>query len=269
MINIEDFNILNHITKYPSIKTYHKIRNGRLEEQLTDNERFYNSADIYITEKIDGSNFRIIIDDSGDYIIGNRNTFLYAKGDRIKSNEYSVILNNINLYTNFASDMFKYNPPAKFFIIYGELFGGKGNKIYSKTQQTDFRVFDIQRITSLEWNHLSSSLTNINAVINWRESSVNFDRWFSVNQLSYVCNTYNIKQVPSIKVKDNKFMCTSIKDTYKELKNIITTTNASIDNDYAGLRAEGIVVRTGNRSLIRKIRYEDYEKTLKCINKNT
>ena len=83
--------IFNSLTKYPSIQTFHKMEKGILKDELTfpANE----SLEVYMTEKIDGSNIRFIIY-NGDYLIGSRKEWIYAKGDRLISNEQVMYLKN-------------------------------------------------------------------------------------------------------------------------------------------------------------------------------
>ena len=80
---------INSMTKYPSILTYHKIGDkGILQPELTDGTKF--DEEVYVTEKVDGTNTRIIV--SGcDYIIGSREDLLYAKGDRIINHSMSIV----------------------------------------------------------------------------------------------------------------------------------------------------------------------------------
>lgn len=73
-----DLGGLNSLTKYPSIPTYHSLdpSNGNL---LDDRVGF--TAPVIGTEKIDGTNARIISLPDGSYLLGSREELLYAKGD--------------------------------------------------------------------------------------------------------------------------------------------------------------------------------------------
>src|SRR6188768_1972097 len=69
---------LNTATKYPSIPTYHKFgEKGRLTEELNV---IFKGA-VIGTEKIDGTNTRIILPPGNDYIIGSREELLFSGGD--------------------------------------------------------------------------------------------------------------------------------------------------------------------------------------------
>ena len=69
---------LNSLTKYPSIPTLHALgEKGRLTETLNVD---FSGDDVYATEKIDGTNARIIM--LGDeYIIGSRENLLTHSDD--------------------------------------------------------------------------------------------------------------------------------------------------------------------------------------------
>ena len=63
-----DLEALNSATKYPSIRTYHALgERGSLTEEVTG---FH--GDVVLSEKIDGSNSRIIRLPDGDWLIGSR-----------------------------------------------------------------------------------------------------------------------------------------------------------------------------------------------------
>src|ERR1051326_571600 len=66
---------LNSATQYPSILTYHALgERGRLTEDRTTDFSTVNPDDVEVTEKIDGTNARIIIPPRrmGGALIGSR-----------------------------------------------------------------------------------------------------------------------------------------------------------------------------------------------------
>ena len=74
-----DLQKLNSMTKYPSILTYHKLgERGRLLDEV---QIPLAGLTIYATEKIDGTNSRIIICPDGTFIVGSREDLLWAQGD--------------------------------------------------------------------------------------------------------------------------------------------------------------------------------------------
>ena len=76
--------------------------------------------------------------------------------------------------------------------------------------------------------------------------------------------------VPYIKICKGTDIPIDRKETYDWLKTF-EKSNATIDEDFFEMgnksKAEGVVVRNENRSFIRKIRFEDYEKTIRKFGK--
>jgi hypothetical protein len=75
-----DLDVLNSVTKYPSIPTYHALdpSNGGLLEEPVEY-----TGQVIGSEKIDGCNGRIVSLPDHTYLIGSREELLYAKGDLI------------------------------------------------------------------------------------------------------------------------------------------------------------------------------------------
>ena len=83
-----DLRKLNSATKYPSIPTYHSLgERGRLLDQCID----LAEQDLVATEKVDGTNSRIIILPDGMYLIGSREELLHAKGDLIHNPAQGIV----------------------------------------------------------------------------------------------------------------------------------------------------------------------------------
>ncbi len=82
-----DFDKLNSATKYPHIPTYHKLgERGILQEEPIAFE-----GDVVLTEKVDGTNARIILMPDGDWCIGSREDLFTARGDRVYNTELRVV----------------------------------------------------------------------------------------------------------------------------------------------------------------------------------
>lgn len=79
---------INSMTKYPSIPTYHNLdpRDGGL---LDETVPF--TGPVIGTEKIDGTNSRIILLPDGTYLLGSREELLYAQGDLIGNPALGII----------------------------------------------------------------------------------------------------------------------------------------------------------------------------------
>ena len=134
---------LNSATQYPSIITYHNLGDrGGLTNSLrfTDDEPLPNdNLEVSATEKIDGTNSRIVVL-GDDFFIGSRNDFVHAKGDRVVTND-AVTPVYMGL-TNFLSS---YTPSEdRLLVLFGEAYGRKinGAKCYTENAKPGFRLFD-------------------------------------------------------------------------------------------------------------------------------
>jgi len=256
MKNLSSFDLqkLNSMTKYPSILTYHELGNkGMLQESLTEGDNF-NDKEVIVTEKIDGTNGRIIVY-NGDYMIGSREDILYAKGDRV----INPTLGIVDTLKPFADKLVSMWPTDYLFVVYTEVYGGNvtsASKQYTNNKQWSFRVFDLCRI-ALE---LIESLMNMerNNIASWRDHGGQF--FDNEQNLQDFVNGYNIERVPYLTLMNGSDIPTSLKETYDFLK-FFSKSKATINSESG--KSEGVVVRTQNRSLIRKIRFEDYERTEK------
>src|SRR5690554_6445178 len=179
---------LNTLTKYPSILTYHELgERGRLNEVLNNvqpNEELKELEVVFVTEKIDGTNFRIIVNKNG-YIIGSREHLLHAKGDLIISDPWvnaavpyaerllSIVKGfdtkqEVNIGLDINEDTI--------FVFYGELYGaniGRAARNYTDDKDVfNFRLFDIAYINNL--SDILISCKNIDEVHNIRENERKF-----------------------------------------------------------------------------------------------
>ena len=238
---------LNTLTKYPSIMTYHSLgEKGSLTKSLVDGVGFNLDDDCYITEKIDGTNARIIFDGE-DYIIGSREELLFAKGDRFGNPQ----LNIVNTIKTIADKLSK-TVNGELCILFGEVYGGnvtQASKHYTTDKTFGFRLFDI---ASVDTSILNEPLTQISS---WR--GCGGQNFLNVEMMKIIADEYNIQTVPYLAVVKG---CNIPSDRVLMLKYLqeFSKTQAGINNNG---RSEGIVIRTFDRSLIRKIRFEDYERT--------
>lgn len=246
---------LNTMTKYPSILTYHKMDGkGVLTEELSENKVFDENDKVYITEKIDGTNIRIICSSNNDYIIGTRNEFLYAKGDRIINHKREIVDSILSsVYLPAITDFTLGRPVC---IIYGEVYGGRitaKSKEYTIDKSLGFRVFDVARYTLDEMEEILTQ--SIKQILSWREHGNH--NFLDVTSLKTFCINRGLPLVPYLSDGNNGIeIPKDLDSSFKWLQNF-KNTSAGIN---AHGKAEGIVIRNNDRSMIRKLRFEDYEK---------
>ena len=260
---------INSATKYPSIETFHKLgEHGILTEEL--NFKVPSKSDLILTEKIDGTNTRIIFfmnNGKVDYVIGSREELVYAKGDRIFRDK------NINwlskLLTDKVVDTMKWNfdpAPVALVTIYGELYGNKitkGSKNYTSDNSLGFRLFDVGIITTDQEEEIAGM--NESDISDWRKRFG--PNWINYNSLDSFAMDLYVERVPEI--ENDLITCDLNGISTDDMYNIMSSFNdsrATLDNDATG-KPEGIVLRNSDRSFIAKARFEDYESTFKRRNK--
>ncbi|KKK85253.1 hypothetical protein LCGC14_2775160 [marine sediment metagenome] len=145
---------LNTATKYPSIPTYHKLGDrGRLTEELNVD---FGDDDVVVTEKIDGTNARIVCfvpssldsDSAASYLIGSRKELLFASGDLLH-NPSNCIVETVRPFADdfvegveWPNCAVQQNLAVR--VIYGEVYGAriqKGGGNYRS--DVSFRLFDV------------------------------------------------------------------------------------------------------------------------------
>ena len=155
-----DIRKLNSATKYPSILTYHELGDrGRLTETIQ--VPFPAGQTVYVTEKVDGANGRLILlpenhpimplgsdrqymGPSCHYMIGSREELLYAHNDLLWQPDYGIVeaIRAINPVRNmrWVKDQIQ--------AYYFEVFGGDlpASKQYTSSKTTSLRIFDVARI---------------------------------------------------------------------------------------------------------------------------
>lgn len=258
---------LNSITKYPSIMTYHNLGpRGSLVDSLVDDKHFDKHRSVYITEKIDGTNSRIVFSTNNkgevdDYIIGSREDFLFAKGDRIVNPALGIVKNMksiADVIVLFGEDGAYANlKPNSLYCVYGETYGGKinGAKQYSGHGNYNVRIFDMWYMTQKDLENIFDM--DIEQISSWREHGG--QPYVHVDVLGDFCEKFHMTRVPYIEVATGDYVPFDLQGVWDWMQKYSKSV-ATIDNGALGL-SEGVVVRYPDRSLIRKIRFEDYSKT--------
>lgn len=264
MFNIHntDLDRLNSMTKYPSILTYHKLgEKGVLDDVVLSS--FPAKTMLYGTEKVDGTNVRIVFTPNNHVIVGSREDFLWESKDLIGNPAMGIVeyfrpvvarLLADNFYSKFVATTKDISPML---IIYGELYGkniGAAAKNYTVNNSLNFRVFDVvlqnnyQEI--LSWDRQKISL--------WRENGG--QNFLDCDKIALCAHNAVFETVPHQFEMNSDDLPKSLTDTYEFLQKFVQT-KATIDAFPKNTgKAEGIVIRTKNRDAIAKLRFEDYER---------
>ncbi|WP_370946158.1 RNA ligase family protein [Amycolatopsis sp. cg5] len=246
MLREVDLEVLNSVTKYPSIPTYHALdpKNGNLTE---DPVRF--DGPVLGTEKIDGTNARIISLPDGNYLLGSREELLYAKGDLIGNPSQGIVKALKAVAERLEPETDKIR--VRFLEVYGGKVG-QAAKQYSGELNVGFRMFDS---IVVEDEMLGKPRQEISA---WREANgqsfldeADLRRRAEMDEIELAPRLFEIDSLPVEIDKMRDFLA-------RELPETLSALDAN-----AGGKPEGIVLRTKDRKTIAKARFQDYDRTLK------
>ncbi len=244
-----DLKRLNSLTKYPSIPTFHALgEKGALLE-----ERVSFAGPVVGTEKVDGTNARVILLPDGHWIIGSREELLLARGDLIGNPALGIA----EALRNKADGLVERLGAAdRIVVVYGEVFGGTTTaaaKHYTSKRAVSYRLFDVAVIADFE-SLLARTPEQIAA---WRDAGG--QEFLAVADLRRVAAENELEAVPELFTIDAGELPVTVAEAHAFLRARLETTRCKLDEGAFG-RAEGIVIRTLDRRSIAKLRFEDYER---------
>lgn len=241
---------LNSLTKYPSIPTFHTLdprKGGLLEEALVF------TGSVLLTEKIDGTNARILCFPGGTYLIGSRGEFLLARGDIIGNPALGIVeclrTTADRIADSHVSDGLR--------VYYGEVYGGKvtqASKHYTSDRRVGFRLFDVVDIPDFE----ARLGAEASAISEWREGGG--QAFLPEDLLSAEASRLGLPLTPRLGEVDS--LPLTIASASDFLGQRLPESLSRLDDSADG-RPEGIVARTHDRCVIAKLRFDDYRRTLK------
>lgn len=256
LINRYGIEKLNTMTKYPSILTYHELNRGGVRDVLTKPEEMPGDDElIIISEKVDGTNYRIVTT-CDDWYIGSRDRFTAAYGDRLCTDELAKTV--FGTAANLSGEIDTW---GNLTVVYGEVYGWKIQKPrYNKgdDRTREFAVFDIWQMPLDQAREILEK--PIDEIVAWREG--NQQPWFRYERLNDAVDVLVAEEVPLWTTITAGRLPKGAKETQEWLqkfKNSMATFVVNQPHDMYG-KAEGIVIRTADRSWIRKLRFEDYAK---------
>jgi hypothetical protein len=221
---------------------------GRLTNELTTT---IEGEKLYATEKIDGTNVRIICYGS-EYLIGAREFILHHSDDLYFDNAQGIVegIKNLNIKIPYVE---------QFTVIYGEFYGGKtsANSKWYGQEKNGFRVFDIAI-----YNDLSILDLSLPEISKWRETETSNGIIYGQN---FITRSQMETQFPDFQFApliEFDLGDMSHNTVLSNLKKFIPTTNVALSTSALN-KAEGVILRNEDRTKIVKVRFEDYEKTLK------
>jgi len=252
---------LNSMTKYPPIPTFHEMNpsNGMLDGSKPLD---FGGQAVNVTEKINGTNGRIIVLPDGRFVIGSREELLSCSEDWIRSPELGIVDELWDTAVRISSD--SATPSASAVrVFFFEVYGGGLDGWKNYTQSSDsrgHRLFDVIEIDVAAFRHLMSM--GVEQISSWRQHGgqpfVDWDRFLEITQ------GLDVQRVPVI---ERIAMTTDI--AFDGLQNTLTTLETWFpDGTLAWLesgaqnRPEGVVFKSRDRRITAKLRFQDYKGTL-------
>lgn len=245
---------LNSMTKYPSIPTYHALdpkNGGLLEEPVTF------PAEVIATEKVDGTNARIVFLPDGNYLLGSREELLYARGDLI-GNPALGIVEQLKPVAEALGQVVPWSRHLSvyFLELYGGKVGGAARQYVKDPTVFGWRLFDVATVPDftemLPWPS--------ERISGWRDAAG--QTWATEDDLTALATLTNLELTP--RLLDEFYgdaMPATVAGMAEMLADISPHTRVRLDDGEG--RSEGVVFRTADRSVIAKARFQDYERTLK------
>lgn len=249
MLLRDNLRATNGLTKYPSIVTYHALgERGRVTDAVQVD---FGELDVLVTEKVDGTNARIIVHD-GDYLIGSREELLHARGDCIHNPAQGIV----DAIRATAEALVRSGAPSvgEVLVVYGEVYGGKvtaASKSYTSSGAVGFRVFDVVGFSVAGFTEMRDRAPE--RIAAWREGGG--QRFLPWTEVSGLAGQIGVHTVPVVATRAG--LPKAPGEALGWMRETITSTHAGID---AQGRPEGLVVRTEDRAKIAKLRFEDYER---------
>lgn len=247
-----DLRKLNSATKYPSIPTFHALGDrGRLRQEV---QVSFARNDVVVTEKLDGTNTRIVVLEDGSYLIGSREELLHARGD-IVFNPALGIVAAVRAIADRVADALAGS--GRLVTFYGEVYGGKttGSRTYGTS--VGFRLFDV---VSAPLREMAERLAlSAEDLAHWRDGGG--QSFVDERGLAEHAALAGVELTPRLEAATAP--PTELRETHAWLEAALPGgTRAPLEGERKG-RPEGVVVRTRDRRVIAKLRFEDYERTLR------
>jgi hypothetical protein len=247
-----DLGKLNSMTKYPSILTYHALGDkGMLQETV----QIPFEGRIIGTEKVDGTNTRLIFCPDQSVLVGSREDLLWERRDLIGNSAMGIVEAVKETVHRLVETLCRPGRIAVYFVeVFGRSIGG-GAKNYTKTGKVGFRLFDVVFIENFD------ELFDCPAdkIAHWRDNGG--QRYVDADEIVKLAAEVGFQTVPALFDTAAAQLPTDLDETYRFLLTF-PSSQCKLDEEANGI-PEGVVVRSPDRSRIAKLRREDYERTLK------
>ncbi|NRQ36814.1 RNA ligase family protein [Nonomuraea sp. NN258] len=241
-----DLRVLNSLTKYPSIPTHHRLDPHGKGSLLEECAVF--TGPVVATEKVDGTNARIILTPDGSWLIGSRDELLTASGDIVANPALGIV----DALRGLAESLRGERDAVE--VYYLEVYGSKKLPAWRQYGQGEpaHRLFDLATIPLdlLAWDPADIS--------RWRDGGG--QSFAAEADLAEAARRAAIPMTPRLATFDGGELPGGVEDMRAFLEPFKRTQAAT---DGTAGDSEGVVLRAPDRSLITKARFQDYDRTLK------
>lgn len=269
MFDLRDFDVqqrLNSLTKYPAIPTFHEIddKTGMLDGSKPVD---FGGQLVSVTEKVDGTNARIIVFPDGRFVIGSRENLLACSRDWILNPELGIVKelwDTASDLANLATFSDSSAVRGYFFEVYGGRIGQAWKNYNKSGEKFGHRLFDViefpeemfEAIVGLPREDISSWRKNGN------QPFVGWDRMLDIVQET------NLQRVPTVEYRTNpthlKFH--TLQSTLDTLESWFPEGTEAFLESGAQNRPEGVVFKSlNNPRVTAKLRFQDYIGTIKRL----
>ncbi|GAA0918667.1 RNA ligase family protein [Nonomuraea longicatena] len=243
---------LDSATKYPSIPTYHPIEmSARGKGRLLEENPISFTGTTYAHEKVDGSNARIVVlPKNSGWLIGSRDEILTAQGDLVASPSLRIVEALAELAGRIENRASSYILTA-----YLEVYGDRRTPAwaaYGDGKGVAARLFDVSYVPV---DVLDLPIDNI---ASWRDHGG--QDWLEDEVVTKYADRHGLERVPLLFEIPGHSLPRTIDDMY-ELLQPYRTTRAGISGTPG--QAEGIVLTSSDRLTRAKVRFRDYERTIR------
>lgn len=251
-IRLVDLRKLNTVTKYPSIPTYHhRDASGGLRDEV----QVTFSGEVIATEKIDGTSARIILVPDGTWLIGSRDLLLYAKDDIVGNPELGIV----DALRPVAGKLAPSTVDGWIQVFYLELYGGgigANARQYTRTSTVSYRLFDVATVD------LRGGIIDrpVEELASWRDHGG--QNFLSEEALQFAAAKAGMELTPRLFTIDGGDLPVEVEKMHSFLTERVPATTVGLDDTARG-GAEGLVLRTWDRSVVAKARVASYVRTLK------
>ena len=247
-----DLGKLNSMTKYPSILTYHALGDKGV---LQDTVQIPFEGRIIGTEKVDGTNARLIFCPDQSVLVGRREDLLWERRDLIGNPAMGIVEAVNETVKSLFEKLCRPNRIAVYFVeVFGRNIGG-GAKNYTKTGKVSFRLFDVVLVENydemFDWP--------ADKIAHWRDNGG--QQYADADSIVKLAAEIGFETVPHLFDAEASSLPSDLEGTYQFLLGFKTSLR-KLDDEANGM-PEGVVVRSPDRSRIAKLRREDYERTLR------